>query len=68
MIYPKTIPRSCFASSKVIPEYYKFVHLDNVDKSGDDLPRFSMHRWMYSTFIRRPISSINSEKTGVGKV
>lgn len=50
------------------PNKYKFVHLDKVDKSSNDLPRFSMHKWMYSTFIRRPLSTINCEKTGVGKV
>ena len=34
------------------PENYKFVHLEDCEESGDSLPRFKMHKRMYSTFIK----------------
>ena len=33
------------------PQKYKFVHLDHSEESGDSLPRFKMHKRMFSTFI-----------------
>ena len=34
------------------PEKYKFVYLDVSEESGDSLPRFKMHKRMFSTFIQ----------------